>query len=424
MDIIGQAATWANSLTGGNQSMSAAIVLWFLGTLTIVLRSIPKKIWDMIRYQAMFRVNGYKGSSWVEDHVYQKMVLFGKLHVIGGGHSASLNRRMGENSSTVHELGVGFHLGVWKSRPILIYISEIESSGVEVQKMRITISLISTNRKLRAELVETFMVSDDNRAVYMIDDGGLLEMVCPLTERRPETIVTNDDVHLKIASDIDWFVNNREWYIERGLAYKLVILLEGPYGTGKSSIVRFLATKLDSDLHLFPPTWTPMVFRALTPSGAETLGKSNVKIVAMEDFDRTLFNAMAEPGSPDKPVRSGRHGGRTDLNILINLLDGPYSPEGVVIVMTVNDMSKLDPVILRDSRIDRRYTIDLLNNESVHRYIEVRYPNDAKAFRAMNLNFQPIGGSTLHMYYTQHPYDMLGFIQAVSGHPGQEGLLG
>ena len=143
----------------------------------------------------------------------------------------------------------------------------------------------------------------------------------------------------KIFESINVWEKSEEFYRERGIPYKLGILLYGEPGTGKSSLVHAIASELNKDV-------------IVLTAGAILNGKLNKynmvccdtpPIIVIEEID-TIVNSRQnkELGEKEKVI----------LSELLNFLDGPSSPDSCVIIATTNHIEKLDPAIIRSGRFD------------------------------------------------------------------------
>ena len=53
-----------------------------------------------------------------------------------------------------------------------------------------------------------------------------------------------------IVNEIDKFLSRKNYYKKHGILHKRTFLLEGPPGTGKTSLITCLASKYDKNLYL------------------------------------------------------------------------------------------------------------------------------------------------------------------------------
>jgi chaperone BCS1 len=160
--------------------------------------------------------------------------------------------------------------------------------------------------------------------------------------------------------------------------YKRNYLLYGKPGTGKSSLIFALASELNYKIKIIDLKSVSSVGDILYK-----IADTNKTFYVFEDID-ALSTSFVERGEIDtslvkqdnKPVaetpRSLEDSKEQGLNLsdILNVLDGLYTPEGIICFFTTNHIEKLDSAFLRDGRMDYKIELGDLNKEVANQMIK------------------------------------------------------
>ncbi len=134
----------------------------------------------------------------------------------------------------------------------------------------------------------------------------------------------------RLVRDVKFWYRNREWYVERRIAWRRGYGLRGKPGNGKTSLVRALAQHLDLPVHIFD--LASMSNQDFIKSW-ENSQRWGVRIVLLEDFDNVFHG------------RTNVSGSDLTFDTILNAIDGIERQDGLLLFVTTNHIEHLDPAM-------------------------------------------------------------------------------
>lgn len=172
---------------------------------------------------------------------------------------------------------------------------------------------------------------------------------------------------------LNFFLNEKQWYYEKGIPHSIGYGLHGEPGTGKTSFIKCLAKKtgrhiIEISLKLIKSkqqleeVFFENRYNSLNKKGSVDFSK---KIIVFEDID-CIGDLVLDRKNNKKKMSQLEKESKTlteitkiplnedpiTLDDILNLLDGVRETPGRIIVMTSNHYDKLDPALKRPGRID------------------------------------------------------------------------
>jgi chaperone BCS1 len=422
MDFILHQWNLLQELGKSNPMVAGAISLWGLGVITFLCRNIPTNIFMLIKRECTTSLSFDNSQIGTNSETFANFLIwFEKNKWARWTRTLALNGRYyseakGE-TGTVAGIGNGTHFFVYKNRLFFLTRSQMTGSGAFNNVMySINIVGLTRDRNIILSMINEFVYDppNDKLGIYKYDKDW--DRVADINHRHLDTVIIDSSIKNKIIKDIEIFKKSRQWYIDRGLSYKLVFVLHGAPGSGKSSFIKALASYFKAGIGLlsFQDIKDNNLDRALSTS-------SSNNFVLIEDFDSTKSTKsrikegrvgsknLSDTRNTDTPVIEVSDRTLT-LSGILNALDGVVSLDGTIIFMTTNVLNDIDPAILRAGRVDHIYELGKLRDKEVREYVELMFPNE---FRSTTIVFSDIMGCDLQKLYLEHRDNCQDFVKSI-----------
>lgn len=178
----------------------------------------------------------------------------------------------------------------------------------------------------------------------------------------------------EIFTCIEKWYNSKLLFSKHSICHKIGILLYGKPGTGKSSIIKAIATHFKcKTMFISSLEDIECAIDRIFDEKDVTSYTSFPYLIIFEDIDCIIGSRDSLDDNKKKMMDSY-------YSQLINLLDGITAPSNVIFIATTNYIDKLDPAFIRDGRFNLKIEMKYFDEPEVRemcKLYEVNY-NDIK----------------------------------------------
>ena len=343
--------------------------VWLLSAFGYVARGIPGVIWTILKQSLTTTIYA------IDDGASKRSDFFDALEkFISLRHKPS-------NSNTItfrivngvkhNAPGPGW--GWFFLKGVLIVFKKV----VETQTagnwngntQTITVRIFTKNKEKLASILNEIHCDTPRRTFnsYSADCGW--SEIAPIRDTRE--VFLDKDLKATIDKAVDFFKDNKQWYLDRGLPWKLTIMLHGQPGTGKTSIIRYIADRVNASIYQ-----SSLIGMGKDMRGA-VISVPEMSVLAIEDFD-DCAGIQSRTESEVTVEATGRNVGNTKkseglLSQFLNTFQGLVPLHGQITVLTTNHPEKIDKAAIREGRVDLCLEVGLMKPEQIKQFIQKNF---------------------------------------------------
>lgn len=369
------------------------------GSLMYFVRGVP--VWV---FGALKRMSTIEISLTSESFLYHEV-----LEVLSRSRVGAFARCYATDGVGDLVSGFGTSLALFEGRLILFHRELIEKNFRLDEKLHVTIFARNVDilRAIIARAREP--KNDDAIKIYSASASGYWYSPVKRRKRALATVFANGDIKERIAERITWFLQNEQWYAARGIPYKLIFLLHGQPGTGKSSLIYGMASAFGRGIAAVSTlSGIDDTLRNLPENTFAAIEDIDMISITREEGKGAVDGKGPAPSTPPATAARGvadmavQERQLSALQILVNTLDGFATPHGMIMFVTTNHRDRLDAALVRSGRIDHDVEVGPLDAAATEQMFVAFYGENKRGLVrriVSGAGFCPRTGSDLQLMF-------------------------
>lgn len=341
-----------------NEFLLAGLGLSGAGLITFWLKDVPLKIFYALKRQFTtdLIIQNF-------DSVFYEILKFIKdTNKNKNFRTLKLNNGRYGGDDIILSMGYGVHIVFYKKQLLFIHYEKGADSISERVKETIIITKFGRSKNLFEEFIKEIDLKNEDKnklKLYKMDDGWYYCNKFP--KRNLNTIFIEKQKKDLIVNNIKKFIEKESWYVEKGIPYQYGILLHGSPGTGKTSLIKALASELNYNIYYLSPSKLGNIEKAITTC-------SNNSIVVIEDIDTNkVIHKRNKKKSEESELLSFL---QINFSDILNSIDGLSNVHGRILICTTNHLNHLDQALIRPGRFDLLIEVGYVNKDILKQFFE------------------------------------------------------
>jgi SpoVK/Ycf46/Vps4 family AAA+-type ATPase len=280
------------------------------------------------------------------------------------------NGHWGYSNKTTKSVGYGKNVIFIDKKLVFVTLNKEDGSATSSDKESLYLSYFGRSHEFIDKIIKEFEPEKDPTKVMIKQFSGDSWRPVPSARKLDwDKVYFNTEEKVRIERVLTDFINNKEWYLKHNIPYRLGILLSGIPGSGKTTLIKGLASKLNYSLNCLPTDQMKEIGNAIN-----TLDEKSIMYIEDVDSSGMVDTREVKEEDKDDPFK-GLKFDSGGLSLVLNAIDGISDSDGRIVIFSTNKPEDIDPAVLRPGRIDLRLHIDYLDKDQFQLWLINSFDN-------------------------------------------------